>query len=59
VQSALLAVNGVVRAQVSFEGQEAVIDYDPTRCKVADLIVAVESVKDSAMPVRFRATVKK
>ena len=59
MRSALLAVNGVIRAQVFFEGHEALVDYDPTRCTVADLIAAVGAVNDPTMPVKFRAEVKK
>jgi copper chaperone CopZ len=59
VRSALVAVNGVQEAQVFFEGNEAVVRYDPTRCSVADLIAAVAAVKDPAMPVQFRAELKK
>jgi copper chaperone CopZ len=59
VRSALAAVNGVVRADVFFEGHEAVIEYDASRCTVDDLIAAVGGVKDPTMPVTFRAEVKK
>ena len=58
MRSALASVNGVIRAQVFFEGREAVVDYDPKQCKVTDLIAAVAAVKDPQMPVVFRATVK-
>ena len=58
MRSALLAVDGVVRAQVSFEGREASVDYDPARCTVADLIAAVAAAKDPLMPVTFQAVVK-
>jgi hypothetical protein len=59
VRSALAAVNGVVDAQVVFEGHEAVVRYDPARCSVADLIAAVAAIRDPNMPVQFRASVKK
>ena len=59
MRSALAGVNGVIRAEVSFERREAVVDYDATQCSVADLIAAVAAVKDPAMPVTFRAEVKK
>jgi copper chaperone CopZ len=59
VRSALLGVNGVIRAQVTFAGHEAIVDYDPARCGVDDLIAAVGNLKDPTMPVQFRAAVKK
>jgi copper chaperone CopZ len=45
VRSALLAVNGVASAQVTFEGHEALVEYDPAQCDVDTLVAAVASVK--------------
>ena len=59
MRSALLSVQGVMGAQVSFADHEAVVEYDPARCRVDDLIAAVGSAKAEGMPVPFRAAVKK
>jgi copper chaperone CopZ len=45
VRSALLSVNGVSRAQVSLERQEAIVVYDPGKATVDDLIKAVNAAK--------------
>jgi copper chaperone CopZ len=58
VRSALAAVKGVSQATVSFERLEADVEYDATRCNVADLLSAVGRIKDPAMPATFSATVK-
>ena len=58
MRSALLSVKGVSRANVQFEGHEAQVEYDPAQCRVEDLILAVAKIKDPAMPVQFRASVK-
>ena len=59
MRSALLSVKGVARAVVTWEGHEAVVEYDPAQCSVDALIAAVANVKDPAMPMTFGATVKK
>ena len=59
MRSALAAVPGVIRAQVFLEGNEAIVDYDPTRCTVDRLLAAVAGVNDPAMPMQFRASLKK
>lgn len=45
MRSALLSVNGVSRAQVSLERQEAIVVYDPGKATVDDLIKAVNAAK--------------
>ena len=40
VERALLAVEGVDKAEVSFEPPRAVVSFDPTRATVADLMAA-------------------
>lgn len=52
VREALMAVKGVTRADVTFEGHEAVVTYDPSQATVDDLIRAVDSIEG---PIRFRA----
>lgn len=42
MQSALSSVKGVKSAKVSLAQKEAVITYDPSEVKVADLISAVD-----------------
>jgi len=59
VRSALAAVRGVSLATVSFERHEASVDYDPTQCRVDDLLAAVAAIKDPTMPTTFSAAVKK
>ena len=59
MRAALLSVNGVAQAQVIFETREAHVEYDPTRCRIENLIAAVANAQDPAMPVKFAATVKK
>lgn len=59
VRSALLGVKGVVRAQVTLEGHEALVEYDPAQCTVDTLIAAIAQARDPAMPMTFGATVKK
>jgi copper chaperone CopZ len=56
VQSALQNVKGVKDAKVSMENKEAVVTYDPTVCKVQDLIKAVENAKGMG---HYTAKVKK
>ena len=51
-------VEGVRRATVTLEGHEAYVEYDPRRCDVDRLLAAVANVRDPAMPMTFRATVK-
>jgi copper chaperone CopZ len=58
VQSALLSVKGVGRAQVSFERREAIVSYDPSQCSVDDLIAAVGQAKVPMTTNRFGAKVK-
>jgi copper chaperone CopZ len=58
VQSALLSVNGVRDARVSFEEHEAVVTYDPSRCSVDDLIAAVAKTEVPATANRFGAKLK-
>ena len=53
MRSALLAVKGG-----AFENREAVVDYDPTQCRVSDLIAAVAAAKDPAMPGHVRRHVE-
>jgi copper chaperone CopZ len=52
VREALLSVKGVARAEVTFEGHEAVVTYDPSQATVDDLIRAVDGIEG---PIRFRA----
>ena len=59
MRSALLAVKGVTRATVRWEGHEAEVEYDPAQCNVDHLTAAVAKAHDPAMPVRFSAIVKK
>ena len=55
MRSALLAVEGVTRAQVTLERKEAVVTYNPRRTDTAALIAALNAVKD---PFPFTASVK-
>jgi copper chaperone CopZ len=55
VRSALLAVKGVTRAQVSLETHEAVVTYDPRATNVDALLAALNAVEE---PFPFRATIK-
>jgi len=48
VQSALESVKGVKEAKVSLEDAEAVVTYDPGKCKVEDLIKAVREAHGMA-----------
>jgi copper chaperone CopZ len=59
VRSALLAVKGVTRAQVSLEGHEALVTYDPGLCKVEDLVVAVGKAEGPMMANQYTAAIKK
>ena len=59
MRSALLSVKGVARARVSLETQEAVVDYDPAQCTVAQMIAAVGKAEGSDTPGQYKATVKK
>lgn len=59
MRSALLAVNGVASAQVTFEGHEALVEYDPAQCDVDTLVAAVASVKHPMPNMTFDAAVKK
>ena len=58
MRSALAGVKGVSRATVTLEGHQAQVEYDPNQCRVSDLLAAVASIRDPAMPVSFSATVK-
>jgi copper chaperone CopZ len=58
VRSALLSVKGVTRARVALEGHEAVVTYDPSQCKVEDLIAAVAKAEGPMMVGQYTAEVK-
>ena len=45
MRSALRSVKGVTRAQVTLEGHEAVVTYDPKQATVEDLIEAVKKAE--------------
>jgi hypothetical protein len=59
VRSALASVKGVSRATVTLIGREAQVEYDHTQCGVSDLIAAVASIRDPALPISFSAAVKR
>jgi copper chaperone CopZ len=59
VRSALLSVQGVTRAQVSLDKQEALVTYDSGRCKVEDLISAIGKAEGPTMPNQYSAAIKK
>jgi len=56
VQSALESVKCVKQAHVSYQKKEAVVKYDPTQCKVDDLI---KSVREARGAGSFKAKLKK
>jgi copper chaperone CopZ len=60
VRSALLAVKGVTRAQVSLERHEALVTFDPA---VATIEAMIEAVAGAAHPLSgpgaYTATVKR
>ena len=58
MRSALLAVKGVTRAQVSLEQHEAVVTYDPRQAKVEDLITAVNQAEGLLPGISYSATIK-
>lgn len=58
MRSALASVKGVSRATVTLVGHEAQVEYDDAQCSVSDLLAAVASIKDPAVPISFSATVK-
>jgi copper chaperone CopZ len=58
VRSALLAVKGVSRAQVSLEGHEALVDFDPKQTNVQALMQAVDEAEAPLASVKYHATVK-
>lgn len=58
MRSALLAVQGVSRAQVSLEAHEAVVTYDPRETTVQALIEAVNQAKGPADFIAYHAVVK-
>jgi copper chaperone CopZ len=58
VRSALLAVKGVSRAQVTLEPAEAVVTYDTTKASVKDLINAVNSAEGPNGPRQYTAKEK-
>jgi copper chaperone CopZ len=55
VRSALLAVKGVTRAQVTLESLEVLVNYDPRQATVQDLIAAVDAAEG---PRPYKARVK-
>ena len=57
MRSALLSVKGVTRARVSFENQEAVVDYDAAQATIEDMAKAVEAAV-GPLGQRYTATVK-
>jgi copper chaperone CopZ len=59
VRSALLSVKGVTRAQVSLEGHEARVTYDPGQCKVDDLIMAIGKAEGPMKPNQYTAAIKR
>ena len=58
MRSALLAVKGVSRAQVTLEGHEATVTYNPRETTVQDLIAAVNQAQGPADFISYHATVK-
>jgi copper ion binding protein len=56
VRSALLAAKGVTEATVTLQPAEAVVTYDPSKTKVADLVGAVKKAKGMN---RYSAEVQK
>lgn len=56
MQSALQSVKGVTDVKVSLASKEAVVKYDPSQCKVDDLIKAVQNAKGM---MKYDASVKK
>ncbi len=58
MRSALLSVKGVTRAQVRLEKHEALVTYDPSRVKVANLIKAVADAEGPAGPRQYSAKVQ-
>ena len=58
MRSALLAVKGVSRAQVTLEGHEAIVTYNPRETTVQDLIAAVNQAQGPADFITYQATVK-
>jgi copper chaperone CopZ len=58
VRSALLAVQGVSRAQVALEAHEAVVTYDPRQTTVQTLIEAVNNAQGPANFIVYHAVVK-
>jgi copper ion binding protein len=56
VRSALLAAKGVTEATVTLQPAEAVVTYDPSKTKVADLVGAVKKAKGMN---RYSADVQK
>lgn len=59
MRSALLSVNGVTRAQLSLEGHQAIVTYDPRQSSVDDLIAAVAKAEGPMAPNQYTAAVKK
>ena len=58
MRSALLAVKGVSRAQVTLEQAQAVVTYDAAQASVADLIKAVNAAEGPAGPRQYSAREK-
>ena len=58
MRSALLAVKGVSRAQVTLERNEAIVTYDPRKTTVQELIGAVNQAKGPADFISYHAAVK-
>jgi hypothetical protein len=51
-------VKGVSRAQVTLEGHEAIVTYNPRETTVQDLIAAVNQAQGPADFITYQATVK-
>ena len=58
MRSALLGVAGVSRARVSLEDHEAIVDYDPKKTTVKELIAAVDRARGPADSITYRASEK-
>lgn len=58
MRSALLAVPGVTRVQVTLQHAEAIVTYDPRKVTVESLIAAVNAAEGPIGANQYRATVK-
>ena len=58
MRSALLAVKGVSRAQVTLKPAEAVVTYDTAQASIKDLISAVNAAEGPNGPRQYTAKEK-